>query len=247
VHGTAEELGRFAVQSTGSIHVSTGPGYWHVHLRPDLLTPQSLEQLSILLLGGAPPRIAIEQVADVAARIRAIAEDPRRAVFAGGFSAYEMSLEEIARMRRPLIATAYRSWQARRGRLSRRVVRDLLDRPIGTPGLLVRMGRDREPITETLPPYVNFWGDTDLRTLIGRPVADHPDPAYAAAVARGFIDIDRRERPHLELVDAVVRAPDGGTQRLRYDRLILPWRGVDGTRFVSSSSFARVIRGAASA
>ena len=38
--------------------------------------------------------------------------------------------------------------------------------------------------------------------------------------------------PRLDLIEAVVRLESGQPVRMRYERLLLPWRAEDGTRFV---------------
>jgi len=258
VHGSAEDLVAHAVQRCACVEVTTGKRYWHVQVQQGPLPNRAVERVVQTLMDGSPDRIVIEQasgapqpfelmtsIADVVARLGSIHEGYADSPLESSFAACELSLGRLLQGGPASLAGAYRSWLARRGRLSPRAVRSLLDRPVGARWLMARLGPGGEPIAETLPPYISFWGDADLTKLIGRPMAEHPDRRYGEAVARGFQAVARAEAPHLEVVDAVVRPVGLSLHHLRYDRLILPWRADDGTCFVSSISFPRLVRNSA--
>jgi hypothetical protein len=57
----------------------------------------------------------------------------------------------------------------------------------------------------------------------GRRLTDQPDAIYAAWCANTYRQIFAGAGPRHDFVDANVRLPGSGSQRLRYDRLLLPW------------------------
>lgn len=69
--------------------------------------------------------------------------------------------------------------------------------------------------------------------LIGREVDDWYDRAYGAWVARAYERNLAGEQPTLEAVRARGETSPGRSVEGRYDRLLLPWRGVGGECFVT--------------
>ncbi|MEI9984908.1 MAG: hypothetical protein WDN69_17920 [Aliidongia sp.] len=134
------------------------------------------------------------------------------------------------------LLTAHRSWIRRRGVLDRASLRRLLDAPLAAPFVLARIGCDGSPIAETWPGYIDLYDKAEVPALIGKRFEEHPLPGFSMRTAEGFQAADRDGKPRLELMEAVVRPADGETVRLRYHRLLLPWRAEDGTHFVASLS-----------
>ena len=251
--GSAEDLMCWAVARHGCVGVARGPRLWRL-----MVCRQNLSEIVIEMVAARldhdPRRVVIEQVAesqpavdlmlsvgDVLTRLRSLHERAGSGLVESRFESGDMALEDL-KLGPPALDAAYRHWRRRRGLLTASALRRCLDQPLGGSQLLARIGPDGEPVSETLPGYVKFWGQTDLSRLIQAPLVEHPDRRYGMAVAGGFRRVDRLEAPHLEIVDALVQAEGQAPHRLRYDRLLLPWRAADGSRFVSSSSYPRLIR-----
>lgn len=65
---------------------------------------------------------------------------------------------------------------------------------------------------------------------------DQPDYRYGCAAADGYMAVLRQRQPILEQVDAIMSKPRSAELRIRYSRLIVPFRGPDGkTRLLSTS------------
>jgi len=250
--GTWEENLEHAVRSLGQVSLHISPRRYRIRLRPEALTWGAFQQLISALLdddgkpvvldiegaGGCPTEI-YSKVDDAIARI-----DDLRAMNArsGGprwrasFMAETLSLQRLKSEAWQGLRAAYRNWTRRRGQLDRTTLHGLLDAPLAAPLLLARVGRDGSPVAETWPDYIGLYTEAQMPKLIGRRFDEHPLSAYAQRAAQGYGEVDRDQAPRLELIEAVVRPEASEPVRLRYERLLLPWRAEDGARFVSSLS-----------
>src|SRR3546814_15271814 len=61
-------------------------------------------------------------------------------------------------------------------------------------------------------------------SLIGRPLEDQPDREYGAWIVPQYRSVVDTGQPRLDVVDATVKKPTGGTRKISYERLLLPWR-----------------------
>jgi hypothetical protein len=239
-----------AVRSQGQVSLHISPRRYSIRLRPQALTWGAYQQLMSVLLDdegkpvvlemdGADPAELYGQVDDAIARIddlRAMnpaAIGPR---WRASFMSESLSLERLKEEGWGALPAAYRRWARRRGQLDRKSLKRLLDAPMDAPLLLARIGRDGSPIAETWPGDIDLYDTEDMPRVLGRRFEEHPLGSYAALAAEGYRAADRDAAARLELIEAVVRPASGGTIRLRYDRLLLPWRAEDGTRYVASLS-----------
>ncbi len=72
--------------------------------------------------------------------------------------------------------------------------------------------------------------DTKTKTsLIGRPIEDQPDKDYANWIVPQYRSVMESCQPRLDVINAEVQKQTGGTRKIAYERLLLPWRyGIDG-------------------
>lgn len=78
----------------------------------------------------------------------------------------------------------------------------------------------------------NDW----LSSVRETPIDQQPDRAYGRWVRAGYKKILTENRPMLEAIDAIVDSPEVGRHRLRYQRIMLPARSPDNTRWLLGAS-----------
>jgi hypothetical protein len=257
--GTNAELVGYAVRDLGAALVSQGPLGCRVLFRPGLVSSQARARLVELLLTWDPSRVALESIAggpaevsgnllDVLARLDDLLAPERPDSRGSLYQTVPLSLDRLAETGAPHLSAAYRTWRRRRGALGRAELRRVLKNPIGGKTHWARMSSEDGPLTEIIPDYAEYWGQTDpdLTSLLGAPMSSHPDRRYGIDTSAGYLLADHHDEPRLELVEASVRLPGCAPVKTRYVRLLMPWSSPDGTRYISSVSRARLVRWPAS-
>lgn len=69
------------------------------------------------------------------------------------------------------------------------------------------------------------WYETWRTCAVGAPIEEQPDRDYGRWVAAAYREALDADRPMIAEVDAVVRWPHAGRQRLRYTRILVPLHG----------------------
>ena len=130
----------------------------------------------------------------------------------------------------------YKAWKSSNGRLTPEVS-DQLERITLGRSMLARMAGQAAVVVQFGHGYKNIdpgW----CEYAIGRPVQELPDREYGAWVATSMTATHESRRPQLELVEADLERIGLAPVRVRYERLMLPWR--DGNvAFVGSASSLR--------
>ena len=250
--GSWEENVDHAVRSLGQVSLLISPRRYRIRLRPEALTWGAFQQLTYMLLdderkpvvldfegGGSMPTELYTDVESAIARLDDLrAMNPKAAGphWRASFISEALSLKRLDSGNWQGLRKAHRSWVRRRGQLDRASLRTLLDAPFDAPILLARVGRDGRPAAATWPSYIDLYTREQADRLLGRPFDEHPLSSYTMRSAQGYRHADRTERPHLELIEAVIQPAQSGPVRLRYERLLLPWRASDGTRYIACLS-----------
>lgn len=251
--GSWEENVDFAVRRHGQVSLHLSPRRYRVRLQPEALTWGAFQQLiSVLLDDDAKPVVLDIEAAsdhlpteiyanvdDAIARIddlRAMNAQTGGPQWRASFIDEPLSIQRLRPLGQPSpLKTAYRSWVRRRGQLSAPLLSRLLGSPLTAPMLLARIGKDGRPVAETWPSFLKLYTDEQVPKLLGQPLEEHPLVAFSELSARGYQAVGRDQSPRLALIEAVVPRPNGKAVRIRYERLLLPWRAADGTRFVGST------------
>jgi len=148
-----------------------------------------------------------------------------------------LSLPAFARIR-PLM----RLWEASRGRMPD----DIEQRAAGF-GLLDRMVLTRQRSGSSRLVFalfgagIEFMRPCESFLMIGRDVDDVPDRDYGCRTARAYHETQIGRRPRLESIRATIRVSKTTAIKTRYDRLLLPWHGAGGERFVTGISLTRIV------
>jgi len=239
-----------AVRSHGQVSLHISPRRYSIRLQPEALTWGAFQQVMSVLFddegkpvvldtAGAGPAELYGKVEDAVARIddlRAMNPAAAGPQWRASFLAEKLSLQRLKEEGWGALQAAYRRWSRRRGRLDRASLTRLLDAPLEAPMLLARIDRGGSPITLTWPDYIDLYDPAEIPSLIGKRFEELPLSTYSRLAGEGYCAADREAAPRLELIEAVVRPASGETVRLRYDRLLLPWRAEDGTRYVTSQA-----------
>lgn len=248
--GSWEENVDHAVRSLGQVSLLISPRRFRIRLRPEALTWSAFQQLTYMLLdddrkpvvldfegGGSTPTELYADVENAIARLddlRAMNPMASGPQLRASYMNESLSLKRFESGSWQGLRKAYRAWARRRGQLDRVSLRKLLDAPFDAPFLLASVGRDGWPSVATWPAHIELYSREQADRLIGRSFHELPLHSYALRSAQGYRHADRTERPQLELIEAVVQPERGGPVRIRYDRLLLPWRASDGTRYVAN-------------
>jgi hypothetical protein len=246
------DLPAYAVRNLGYVKVRQRRGSAHVSLRPSLVRPPALAGLFYHLAEAMPDRLLLsyllrdwqhELIRSAHEAMLRLEDLVCAASVRHPPSTYLVQRHPLAPRRHsameslsPLLAV----WHLTSGRYPDRLV-DML----ATLGLRERAVVHRNPAgTDRLifdhrgtafshyPPSWNLLA-------VGRDIEDQPDRAYAARTAATYRAVLQENEPRFEAVDAVITTPGDDMLRSRYDRLILPWCGSDGDRFVTGVSMLR--------
>ena len=130
----------------------------------------------------------------------------------------------------------YKTWTNSHGCLTQEVSGKLEQIALGR-SMLARVADRGAVVVQFGHGYQNIvpeWCDF----AIGRPMQEFPDREYGEWVASGMAATSETRRPRLELVEADLERVGLAPVRVRYERLMLPWR--DGNvSFVGSASSLR--------
>jgi hypothetical protein len=242
------DLRLYAVRNLGWIRIRMKPGLIRLHLRPLSFTRATYETAVALMAEEKKPTFVFDReeampVTDVLRNFNdAVAHLEDLMSFAGEGSSRSSYFSEVlsfGRLRHPkrrILRDLAIAWRRARGLLADDLLAPFREVNSRDRFVLVRTAGRRGTI-EHFGSGITCFGDTE--PLVGRDIEDQPDPIYGENTARGFREVHLAAFPRLELVDAVIRPPGCPVQRARYDRLLLPWRTRDGSRFVSSTSILR--------
>jgi hypothetical protein len=244
-------LAAFAVRERGFIHVRRRPAGVEVALRAGKFTQRGL-LAAILALEQMPARILLsvfdgarwshELFASMLSFTRlaeAIAADqplgPREP-----WIATRLSLDSLSRPRFASLQPLVGVWEACRGRLPEdfdRYVAEFGHQPRTI--LLQRKARSKRLVFEHVPIGSRMMKPDQWLNYIGHSLADMPDPQYSAWAHRTYSEVVASERPQLDSVRADTRSLDGAKLHMRYDRLLIPWRGRGSAVFVNAVTVRR--------
>jgi hypothetical protein len=131
-------------------------------------------------------------------------------------------------------------WTTTRGRLGDDLMQALRASDLMHRAVLVRQVAGTSRLV-----YEHFGSDIkamrpcEALKLVGRDIDDVADRAYGGWVAESYSSALRRRRLRLESVRATLQTSEESTVKVRYDRLLLPWRRSGSDLFVLGISMRR--------
>ncbi|MGE0725344.1 MAG: hypothetical protein AB7O45_13280 [Alphaproteobacteria bacterium] len=245
------DFAEYAVRYLGDIEISVLDAGARVRLRPSIQQDPAIAEVLFELGRIQPRRILLshwdkrwidEMVAGyphLVARIQQLVYGDRSRYPDKRFHA---EVQEIAAgsdtLHQPF-GRLIELWSRRRGILSQDVVDPF--RRAGCIGrtTLVDVTREDRMVVSHRGRHLTHYGRTGWTGAVGKPIDAQPDPVFAAAAARAYLDVRNAGQPRIETCEAGIRRPDGAGRRSVYDRLLLPWRTDTGRVFVSGVSVLR--------
>jgi len=137
---------------------------------------------------------------------------------------------------RPLVAL----WTMTRGRLGDDLIRalracDLLHRAV----LVRQIAGTSRLVYEHFGSEIKAMRPCETMMLVGREIDDIVDRAYGGWVAESYSSALRKRRLRLDSIRATLRTSEESAVKVRYDRLLMPWRRSGDDMFALGISMRR--------
>ena len=252
-------LSQYAIRNLGFVWFKPETNGARVKLRADMFTFACFERVVRLVIEHKIVRLVIEHEAegepvevlhntnDIVARLDFLrgttpGERPRQS--------YIIETLDLARLRhrkRSRLEETLEAWTRHRGQLPADL--EPLKRVGAFSGkhLLVALkGRD-QAIIRAWPDNIICYTPNESAGLIGRDLSDQPDKTFGGWAAKPYYEVVKDAAARLDLIEAVIRPPNGPPVVSRYERLLLPWRTRSGDFWVSGTSLTRSRRALRSA
>jgi hypothetical protein len=244
----------YAVYHLGYVVLRRQGRLLRAEMRPVLVKPVTLIALYYTLAELKPQRILLlrlgeagvahelfDDVAEFAATIERYIADDGIEYHRPAYALLRRTLQQLGRARFSRFAVILARWRAARGDLPRDLLSELNGHGLATRASLLRSSaRAGRLFYEHVGSGYSFVGKACLPlTLIGKDIEQLPDPEYAFWAARSYHQCLAEQEPRFETVSAVMRRADGQRLWSYYDRLLLPWRAGDGTRYMLGLSAVR--------
>jgi hypothetical protein len=244
----------YAVHNLGYVLLRRQGRMVRAEMRPPLVKPATLIGLYYCLIDLNPNQILLsrlgtdasrhelfDDVSEFAATLERDIEDNGVQQHRPTYASSPRSLRHLERSRYARFAPIMHLWRAARGAMPSDLVPRLCRQGVqGRAALLRNPTGTGRLVYEHVGSGYTFVGNACLPlTLIGEDIEMLPDREYGGWVARSYYECLADEEPRLETVSAVMRRSDGQRLWSYYDRVLLPWRGRGGTRFVLGLSEVR--------
>ncbi len=244
------DLADYAVRNFGCVRLRNHGAALRLHLAPETISERTFGSTVRMMVNHPRDRYAFE-IGALGSCVEIVSNlndsIARLEDFRGGIEwrcgtivvSEELSLGRLRHPKRGRLRELIKEWKRLRGHLSRDVLAPFELSDVAGRTVLARMQGQGRTRIEHFGARLDVYGTGWHERAIGLDLEEQPDPAYAAGTAKGYREVAATERPRLELVDALIRAPGRHPQRSRYERLLLPWRSSDGATFVSGASVLR--------
>jgi hypothetical protein len=244
-------LSDYAIRNLGFVWFKPETNGARLKLRADLFTKACYERVVRLVLDYRIERLVIEHeiegepaevlhnINDIIARLDFLrsttpGESPR-----DSYILATLDLGRLSHVKRRKMAETFTAWVRSHGRLPRDF--EPLKRVGGFKGghLLVSLQGQDQAIVQDWPSNIQCYSPNDTAGLLGRDLCDQPDNRFGRWSSKPYYEVVSQSAPRLDLVEAVIRPPNGQPMISRYERLLLPWRTSSGEFWVSGTSLTR--------
>lgn len=242
----------YAVRNLGFIHVRVHDEGVRVALRAGQFSLLTLTAVLYVLIDRRPRRIVLavfwgedwsyemftnlgsfaERTEDLAAG-EPVAGRPR-------WLAAEKKLDALDLPAFRQVKPVVEFWKGSRGRFSKELydvlrATDLLQRAV----LVRKLPRSTRLVYQHFGGGIKMLRPCETFSMIGRDAHDVPDQEYGNWVADHYGEAMHRRRLRLDGMRAMVSTSQSGTLRVRYDRLLMPWRTGGSDQYVLGLSMRR--------
>lgn len=189
--------------------------------------------------GGRGEPELLTSIKDIVARL----EEISGMALIPSFRLERLALERLEeRGRLSVLEEELRVWRRAHGQLSHRA----LDAEIGAINgrrMVMRVSGLRLQMLAVSDVSVTYRPCERMR-MLGQDVELQPDTVYGESLAETFREFafSDEKQPGLQEVEAVITKTDGRLVRVRYERLLLPWKSRGGERWITSQPLLRMRR-----
>jgi hypothetical protein len=249
------DFAQFAVSERGFIHIRSIEDGVRVTVQPGAFSRVALAGALQALNDITPPRVLLvsrigaetqaELFTSVFAfieRAEQLAADPPIEIKVPRY-AVRRHLRNLATPPFAMVRPIIDLWKDRRGEFDEEVLQ-----AIEAQGLMHRMILVRKAaanamlVTEHVGPGIMIMRPCESLLIVGRDFYEHHrDREYGAWVADAYAETLWRRHPRLESVRATIRTGTAASLKVRYDRLIVPWRAGDNDLFAIAVSIQREV------
>ena len=227
----------YAVRNLGFIHVRLHEEGVRVSLRSGRYSLLTLTAALYALIDRRPRRIVLAVFGgedwsyEMFTNLGSFAE--RAEDLAGGepiagrprWLAAEKKLDALDRPAFRQARLVVEFWKSNRGRFSKELydvlrATELLERAV----LVRKLPRSTRLVYQHFGGGIKMMRPCETFSMIGRDAHDVPDREYGTWVADHYGEALQRRRLRLDGMRAVVSTSQSATLRVRYDRLLVPWR-----------------------
>lgn len=248
------DVADYAVRNLGYVLLRRQGRMVRAEMRPPLVKPVTLIGVYYSLIDLNPDQILLsrlnadesrhelfDDISEFAATLERDIEDDGVQRHRPTYALSSRSLRHLDRSRYARFAPIMQLWREVRGDMPSDLVPRLCRHGVQARAALVRNPNGTGRLVyEHVGSGYTFVGNACLPlTLIGEEIEMLPDREYGGWAARSYYECLADEAPRLETVSAVMRRSDGQRLWSYYDRVLLPWRGRGGTRFVLGLSEVR--------
>jgi len=242
----------YAVRNLGFIHIANREGGTRVALRASRYSLLTLTSALFKLADLRPRRILLavfwgeDWSYEMFSGIGAFTE--RAEDLAGGepvvrrpaWLAAERDIASLAAPNYERLQPLVRIWREQRGALPEALPQTLQSLDLLHRSVLVRQRRRSSRMTvEHFGAGIKMLKPCEGMLAVGRDLNELPDGAYGDWVADSYSRALAGRRIRLDGVRATLKSSQATTLRVRYDRLLMPWRAAGGDELVLSVSMRR--------
>ena len=243
--------GEFAVRYLGHIEVGVTSKGARVRLRPSIQARPALVQVLYVLAELRPRRIVLAHFdrawhdemmsgfQELVARIEDLIYGERSRHPDKRFHAEQRDLRSEREAIHLPFVILLEIWSKRGGILPADITAPFRLAHCKGRTTLVDVTHEQRLLVSHRGRQLTHYGRAGWTGLLGQPVEAQPDPVYAQAASRGYIEVRDTGEPRIETCEAGISRADGQGRRSVYDRLLLPWRTGTGRIVVSGVSVLR--------
>lgn len=226
------EFSSYAVTNLGFVAVNIYGPSCQIRLRPSIVTPSAHRTVQDWLGKVRVERVVLSTLdkhwSDELIRSSPLAQERLELIVTSAaradrqdFLAQVVGTKGIA-ANTPLGAMV-RNWPEISRQSGQRELLELVKKALGNRYIMVRKHEDNGRIIfHELGDGLFSNYETWRTCAIGAPMEEQPDRSYGRWSATGYYETLQSAEPRVENVDAIVRWPHAGRERLRYQRVIVP-------------------------
>lgn len=249
------DVAQFAVSERGFIHIRSIEDGVRVTVQPGTFSRVALAGALQVLNDITPPRVLLvsrsgpETQAELFTSVFAFIE--RAEQLAAGppieikvpHYAVRRHLRNLATPPFAMVRPIIDLWKDRRGEFDEEVLQAIEAQSLMHRMILVRKAAQGSTlITEHFGSGIMIMRPCESLLIVGRDFYQHHrDRDYGTWVADAYAETLWRRHPRLESVRATVRTETAASLKVRYDRLIVPWRAGDSDLFATAVSIQREV------